>query len=76
MDSQTDQQRFLVVVGEAADLVVIDDPDVRILDRTDNVVLAETSYRIARQLRHGSGLVIHSYEREGDARRVFGLFRP
>lgn len=71
---QTDQQRFLIVLGEAADRVS-DDPAVKILDRAEHVVLAETSYRTALQLRQVSSLVVHSYEREGDARRVFGLFR-
>jgi hypothetical protein len=73
MRYDTDQQRFLIVLGEAADRVT-DDPGVRVLERANHVVLAETSYRIALELRHGSDLVIHSYEREADARRVFGLF--
>lgn len=73
MRYETDQQRFLIVLGEAADRVT-DDLDVRVLERATHVVLAETSYRIANELRR-TDLVVHSYEREADARRVFGLFR-
>lgn len=74
MRYETDQQRFLIVLGEAVDQVT-DDPAVRVLERGNHVVLAETSYRIALELRRGSDLIIHSYEHEADARRVFGLFR-
>lgn len=74
MRYETDQQRFVIALGEAADRVT-DDPGVKILERANHVVLAETSYRIALELRHGSDMVIHTYEHEADARRVFGLFR-
>ncbi len=74
MRYETDQQRFVIALGEAADRVT-DDLGVKILERANHVVLAETSYRIALELRHGSDMVIHTYEREADARRVFGLFR-
>ncbi len=75
MHYEADQARFLIVLGESAELVIDDDPAITILDHVDRVVLAETSYLYAAQLRHRSGLTIHSYEREEDARRVFSLFR-
>lgn len=74
MHYETDQPRFLIVLGESADLVT-DDLEVRILDRVDRVVLVETTYQSSLQLRRSSDVIIHCYEREGDARRVFGLFR-
>lgn len=74
MHHPADQQRFLIVLGGWVDRVV-EDPAVTVLDRIDRVVLAETSYRAASRLRRSSDVLIHCYEREGDARRVFGLFR-
>jgi len=74
MRDETDQRRFLVVIGESADRLT-DDPDVMILDRLDRVVLLETSYWTAIQIRHRSDVITHGYERQEDARRVFGLFQ-
>lgn len=75
MRYETDQQRFVIVLGGSADRIA-DDPAVTVLDRVDRVILAETSYRTARELRHTSDVIVHCYEREGDARRVFELFLP
>jgi len=46
-----------------------------ILDRLERVVLLETSYWTAIQIRHRSDVTTHCYERQEDARRVFGLFQ-
>lgn len=67
-------QRYVIVYGGAADRVA-DESALRVLDRADRVVLAETRYWTAVQLRGRSDVVIHAYEREGDARRVFELFQ-
>lgn len=77
MHYETDQQRFLIVLGGSADSVA-DSPTVTILARAGEVVLAETTYRTSVQLRHSSApdLTIYSYERHRDARRVFDLLRP
>lgn len=74
MHSFIDQQRFVLAVGDTVDRVA-EDSEVRVLNRLDRVVLIETSYRIAVQLRHMPDVIIHIFERETDARRVFGLFR-
>ncbi|HZD80628.1 MAG TPA: hypothetical protein VE646_11390 [Actinomycetota bacterium] len=73
MRTFTDQQRYVVVLGDAAD-EVSEAPTVTVLDRLDRVVLLEASYRTAVELRHRDGVIIHIYERERDARRAFGLF--
>lgn len=73
MHSFIDQQRFVLAVGDTVDRVA-EDSEVRVLNRLDRVVLIETSYRIAVQLRHTPDVIIHIFERETDARRVFGLF--
>ncbi len=73
MKSFTDQQRFVLAVGEAADQIA-EDSAVKVLDRLDRVVLAEASYRRVVDLRNTAGVVIHIFEREADARRVFKLF--
>ncbi len=73
MKSFTDQQRFVLAVGDAADQIA-EDSAVKVLDRLDRVVLAEASYRTVVDLRNTAGVVIHIFEREADARRVFKLF--
>jgi hypothetical protein len=70
---ETDQRRFVLVLGESAERL-IDDPKVRILERRNGVVLVETSYWTAAQIRHRGDVTTHCYEREGAARQVFGLF--
>ncbi len=67
-------QRYVIVYGGSADRVV-DELAVRVLDRVDRVVLAETRYWTAVQLGKMSDVIIRCYETEADARRVFGLFR-
>ncbi|HEX9123384.1 MAG TPA: hypothetical protein VF984_08495 [Actinomycetota bacterium] len=73
MQSFIDQQRFVLAVGDTADLVV-EDSEIKILSRLDRVVLVEAKYRTAVQFRHQPGLTVHIFERETDARRAFGLF--
>lgn len=75
MRTFTDQQRFVVALGDAADRVS-EEPSVRVLDRLNRVVLVEAPYQTAVELRHWDDVVVHIYEREGDARRAFGLFKP
>jgi len=72
MESFTDQQRFVLAVGDTADRVA-EDAAVKVLSRLDRVVLVEASYRTAAQFRHTPG--VHIFERETDARRAFGLFQ-
>jgi len=74
MKSFTDQQRFVLAVGDTVDDVA-EDSAVIVLDRLDRVVLIETSYGTAVQIRHTPGLIIHIFERESEARRAFGLFQ-
>jgi len=74
MKSFTDQQRFVLAVGDMVDDVA-EDSAVIVLDRLDRVVLIETSYGTAVQIRHAPGVIIHIFERETDARRAFGLFQ-
>lgn len=74
MKSFTDQQRFVLAVGDAVESVV-EDSAVVVLDRLDRVVLIETSYGSAVQIRHTPGVIIHIFEREAEARRAFGLFQ-
>jgi hypothetical protein len=73
MKSFTDQQRFVLALGDAAGHIA-DSSGVRVLDRLDRVVLVETSYRMVQDFRNIVGIVIHVFEREADARRVFNLF--
>jgi hypothetical protein len=73
MRHQLDQQRFVVVYGDGAETVA-EDPTVLILDRAEHVVLVETTDRGASLMRKRSDLCVRAYERETDARRVFGLF--
>ena len=78
MHYETDQQRFLIVLGGSADRVA-DTPAVTILDRVGDVVLVETTYWTSVHLRRSYSppdLTIYCYERQGDARRVFELLRP
>jgi hypothetical protein len=75
MHSFIDQQRFVLAVGDTVDGVA-EDAGVKVLNRLERVVLIETSYRIAVQLRHTPDVIIHIFERETDARRAFGLFQP
>lgn len=74
MKSFTDQQRFVLAVGDISDRVA-EDSAVRVLARLDRVVLVEASYRTALDIRDTAGVVIHIFEREADARRAFGLFQ-
>lgn len=74
MRSFSDQQRFVVAVGDTADRVA-EDPAVKVLDRLDRVVLVEASYGTALQFRHTPGVIVHIFERETEARRAFGLFQ-
>lgn len=74
MVSYTDQQRFVLAVGDAVDSVA-EDSAVVVIDRLDRVVLIETSYGNAVQIRHTPGVTIHIFEREAEARRAFGLFQ-
>jgi hypothetical protein len=73
MRSFIDQQRFVLAVGDTADIVV-EHSDVKVLSRLDRVVLVEAPHRTAVQFRHHPGLTVHIFEREVDARRAFGLF--
>jgi len=74
MESFTDQQRFVLAVGDAVDSIA-EDSAVIVLDRLDRVVLVETSYGSAVQIRHTPGVITHIFEREAEARRAFGLFQ-
>jgi len=74
MQSFTDQQRFVLAVGDAADAVA-EDSSVIVLDRLDRVVLIETSYGTAVQIRHTHSGIIHVFEHETEARRAFELFQ-
>ena len=74
MESFTDQHRFVLAVGDAVDSIA-EDSAVIVLDRLDRVVLVETSYGSAVQIRHTPGVIIHIFEREAEARRAFGLFQ-
>jgi len=74
MKSFTDQQRFVLAVGDAADHIA-EDSAVTVLGRLDRVVLVEASYRTVLDIRDTAGVVIHIFEREADARRAFGLFQ-
>jgi hypothetical protein len=74
MESFTDQQRFVLAVGDTVDDVA-EDSAVIVLDRLDRVVLIETSYGTASQIRRTPGVIIHIFERETEARRAFGLFQ-
>ncbi len=69
----TDQQRFVLAVGDAANLIV-EDAAVRVLERLDRVVLVEANYRTVVDIRNTAGVVVHIFESEADARRVFNLF--
>ncbi len=75
MKTFTDQQRFVLVVGDTADQVA-ELPAVTVLDRVDRVLLVEAGYRTVLDIRDTAGVITHVFERESDARRVFGLFRP
>jgi len=66
--------RFVIIYGDSADRVA-DEVAVRVLDRVDRVVLAETRYWTTVEVGNMSDVIIRCYEREEDARRVFGLFR-
>ena len=74
MKSFSDQQRFVLAVGDAVPRIA-DGLGVKVLDRLDRVVLVEASYRTALEIRRIAGMVIHVFERESDARRVFKLFK-
>ncbi len=73
MNSFTDQQRFVLALGDAGGHIA-DSSGVRVLDRLDRVVLVEASYQMMLDIRKIAGMVIHVFERESDARRVFKLF--
>src|SRR6266508_1802436 len=70
MVSYTDQQMFVLAVGYAVDTVA-EDSAVVVIDGHDRVVLIETSYANAVQIRHTPGVTIHIFEREAEARRAF-----
>jgi hypothetical protein len=72
--SITDQQRFVLALGDATGTIT-DGSGVRVLDRLDRVVLVEASYRMVLDIRNTAGVVIHVFDREADARRVFKLFQ-
>jgi hypothetical protein len=74
MTAPTNPPRYLVVLGDSAESLS-DDSEVTILERVDRVFLVVTDEESATQIRHRPDLVAHSFERELDARRVFGLFR-
>ena len=73
MGSFLDRQRFVLLVGDAADRVA-EDSAVKVLNRLDRVVLIETSYEKAVQVRHTPQLVVHIFEHEPEARRAYELF--
>jgi hypothetical protein len=73
MHYETDR-RFVIIYGDTADRVA-DEVGITVLDRVDRVVLAETRYWTAVQVGNMSDVIIRCYDREEDARRVFGLFR-
>ena len=73
MGSFLDRQRFVLLVGDAADRVA-EDSAVKVLNRLNRVVLIETSYEKAVQVRHTPELVVHIFEHEPEARRAYELF--
>jgi hypothetical protein len=74
MRSFNDQQRFVLAVGAAVERVA-DVPAVTLLARLDHVVLVETSYRTAIDIRDTADVIIRIFDREADARRAFELFQ-
>jgi len=61
-------------LGSVSDARAAEDPAVKVLNRVDRVVLIETSYGTAVQVRHTPELVVHIFEHEPEARRAFELF--
>lgn len=73
MQSFIDQQRFVLAVGEQAKRIA-EDSSVTVLERLDRVVLIQSSYQKALDLRRTPNVVVHVFERESEARRAFRLF--
>jgi hypothetical protein len=72
--SFNDQQRFVLAIGAAVDRVA-DVPAVKLLARLDHVVLVDTSYRTALDIRDTADVIIRIFDSEADARRAFELFQ-
>lgn len=74
MRSFNDQQRFVLAIGAAVERVA-EVPAVTVLARLDRVVLVETSYRTALDIRDTADAIIRIFDSEADARRAFELFQ-
>lgn len=74
MKSFTDQQRFVLAVGDAVPRIA-EAFSVKVLEMLDRVVLVQTNYGTVAGIRSIAGVVVHVFEREADARRVFKLFK-
>ncbi len=63
MTSFTDQQRFVLAIGDAVTRIA-DGFAVKVLHGLDRVVLVEASYRTVLDIRRIAGMLIHVFERE------------
>jgi hypothetical protein len=73
MRSALEQERYVVAIGEAAQ-VLLTDRTATVLARLDGVVLVRVDRGLAERLRSLAVGTVHVFANEAAARRAFGLF--
>jgi hypothetical protein len=79
MRSMTDQERWVLGVGDIVD-VIVDlteaEAEAEVVRRLPHAVLVRTTNRRAVELRRLPNAIVRVFETERDGRRALGLFQP
>jgi hypothetical protein len=79
MQSITDQQRWVLAIGDVVPEIVdiaAAERDAEIVGRLPHAVLVRTTHRHASELRHRPNAIIRVFETEQAGQRALGLFQP
>jgi hypothetical protein len=79
MRTMTDQERWLLAVGDIVDEIVDlteAEPEAEVVERLPHAVLVRTTNRRAVELRRLPNAIVRVFETERDGQRALGLFRP
>jgi hypothetical protein len=79
MRMHTDQERWVLAVGEVVDEIVdlaAAEQDSEVVNRLPHAVLVRTTYRKAWEIRKKPNAIVHVYDSEQAGRRALSLFEP
>lgn len=77
MRTHTDQERWVLAIGDVVDEVVdvaAAERDAEVVKRLPHVVLVRTTYRQAAELRRRPNAIVKVYDTEQAGRRAIALF--